>query len=298
MALSFSDAKKIAITDYLSSLGFQPDKIRGNDYWYRSPLRDERDPSFKVNTRLNVWYDHGLGIGGTILELGTRIHQCDIREFADMLSHGNYDLNSAIQRKALPAPESKLEITSLKDLNNHHLIDYLNDRMINSEVAMKYCKEVAFTIGAKHYKAIGFENNSGGFELRNSWFKGSSSPKDISYINNGADKLCTVEGFIDFLSLQQFPDKSISQLINNSDFLILNSLSFLSRSLPIMQAHRENIFFLDNDTAGKRAKEVIAQSGLRFTDASKYYSSSKDVNEHLVKSARQSKRYVRKGLGL
>jgi hypothetical protein len=65
-----------------------------------------------------------------------------------------------------------------------------------------------------------------------------------------------------------------------------------------MQAHSENILFLDNDTAGERAKEVIAQSGLRFTDASKYYPGSKDVNEHLVNSERQNKRYVRKGLGL
>jgi hypothetical protein len=32
MALSYSDAKQIAIQDCLSRLGFEPDKIRGNNY--------------------------------------------------------------------------------------------------------------------------------------------------------------------------------------------------------------------------------------------------------------------------
>jgi DNA primase len=59
MALSFSQAKQIPITEYLSGIGFEPAKISGNDYWYLSPFRHERSSSFKVNTKLNVWYDHG-----------------------------------------------------------------------------------------------------------------------------------------------------------------------------------------------------------------------------------------------
>jgi hypothetical protein len=54
MALTFSDAKKIPITDYLLGLGVEPAKIRGNDYWYHSPFRHDQDPSFNVNTKLNV----------------------------------------------------------------------------------------------------------------------------------------------------------------------------------------------------------------------------------------------------
>jgi len=30
-------------------------------YWYLSPLREEKEASFKVNRKKNVWYDHGIG---------------------------------------------------------------------------------------------------------------------------------------------------------------------------------------------------------------------------------------------
>ncbi len=48
---------------------------------------------------------------------------------------------------------------------------------------------------------MGFKNNFGGFELRNKYFKGSSSPKEITLIsNNSPDRLNVFEGFMDFLS--------------------------------------------------------------------------------------------------
>jgi hypothetical protein len=93
MLSGFSDAKQIAIQDYLSRLGFEPDKIRGNNYWYRSPLRNERDASFKVNTRFNVWYDHGSGEGGNILDLGVKLYQCTVAEFLERLSIGDLPVN-------------------------------------------------------------------------------------------------------------------------------------------------------------------------------------------------------------
>ena len=40
--------------DYLLTLGYSPAKIRQDDYWYCSPLRDEKTASFKVNRKANV----------------------------------------------------------------------------------------------------------------------------------------------------------------------------------------------------------------------------------------------------
>jgi DNA primase len=54
------EVKNTDIVDYLSSLGFKPKKITRNDYWYLSPFRDERSPSFKVNRDINRWYDFGV----------------------------------------------------------------------------------------------------------------------------------------------------------------------------------------------------------------------------------------------
>lgn len=51
MALSFSSAKNITIVQYLPSLGSELDRVRGNNYWYHSPSRLDKDPSFKVDIK-------------------------------------------------------------------------------------------------------------------------------------------------------------------------------------------------------------------------------------------------------
>jgi len=58
--MSCEDARQIDFVDYLASLGYHPQKSRGADYWYLSPLREEKTPSFKVNRQKNLWYDHGV----------------------------------------------------------------------------------------------------------------------------------------------------------------------------------------------------------------------------------------------
>ena len=64
--MNIQEVKNIRIADYLQSLGYTPEKQQGNSLWYKSPLREEKDASFKVNTELNRWYDFGLGKGGNI----------------------------------------------------------------------------------------------------------------------------------------------------------------------------------------------------------------------------------------
>lgn len=58
--------KQIRIEDYLHTLGHAPVRRQGVNLWYRSPLREEKVASFKVNTGLNCWYDFGLGKGGNV----------------------------------------------------------------------------------------------------------------------------------------------------------------------------------------------------------------------------------------
>ncbi len=58
-----AEANQIDLVDYLQKCGHQAIKIRNNDYWYLSPFREEKTPSFKVNRKLNIWYDHGYRKG-------------------------------------------------------------------------------------------------------------------------------------------------------------------------------------------------------------------------------------------
>src|SRR5690606_8158722 len=91
--LNCNEAKLIPINEYLAKLDIRPVYSKGNDLWYLSPLRDERHPSFKVNTKLNAWYDHGTGEGGTIIDLGIRLHKCSIAEFLQLLKTDQPDLS-------------------------------------------------------------------------------------------------------------------------------------------------------------------------------------------------------------
>lgn len=289
--LSFTEAKQIPITEYLSRLGFEPAYARGNDSWYYSPFREERTPSFKVNTKLNVWFDHGTGDGGTILDLGAKLHQCSLSEFLEKLSNENlHSLSLHRQPPKIHLPENKLEVLSVRELTNPHLIHYLNTRSIDLATARTYCKEVEFRIGERVYSAIGFPNQQGAFELRNQWFKGSSSPKDISFIDNNEKNVALLEGFIDFLSIAKIDTHEVKELVAKSDFLILNSLRLLNRTIPILKDHKEVNLFLDNDSPGQEAKKNLSEKGIRFNDASILYREYKDVNEYLtaIKKVKQS----------
>lgn len=79
-------ARQADIVEHLEKLGHQPQKIRNNDYWYKSPLREEKEASFKVNRKLNLYYDHGTGRGGSIIDFGTQYHKCSIPQFLQKLS--------------------------------------------------------------------------------------------------------------------------------------------------------------------------------------------------------------------
>ena len=85
----------------------------------------------------------------------------------------------------------------------------------------------------KTYSAIGFRNNEGGFELRNPWFKGSSSPKAITSFEKGAEELVVFEGFFDFLSHQTIHQNKHFFI---PDFLVLNSTSFFEKSRAVYGA--------------------------------------------------------------
>ena len=47
--MDIQTAKQIRIADFLHSLGYSPVKQQGINLWYKSPLREEAEASFKVN---------------------------------------------------------------------------------------------------------------------------------------------------------------------------------------------------------------------------------------------------------
>ena len=72
-----NDLKNIGIRQFLAWRGILPKYERNGYGMYLSPLREEHTPSFKVDYVQNLWYDFGLGEGGTLLTLVMRLERCD-----------------------------------------------------------------------------------------------------------------------------------------------------------------------------------------------------------------------------
>ena len=77
--MNTNEAKRIRIEEYLHSLGYNPVRRQGGNLWYKSPFRDEQEPSFKVNMERNLWYDFGAGRGGNIIALARELYASDSR---------------------------------------------------------------------------------------------------------------------------------------------------------------------------------------------------------------------------
>ncbi|MGV3504718.1 MAG: toprim domain-containing protein [Adhaeribacter sp.] len=293
----------IPIIAFLGKLGIQPTHKKGNDWWYISPIRDpEQAPSFKVDTDLNRWYDHGTGEGGKLFDLALRLYKTNtlqetIQRITDLFSFSKATtskpviLGKLLEKINQPLvnevdPNStKVRILDVQPLGqNGYLINYLNQRGIRLKNAKPYCREVSFSIENKKYQAIGFENNSGGFELRNPWFKGSSSPKDFTFLDQGAKSICLLEGFMDFLSLLELRP----QLHQKTNFMVLNSVALSTKSLHVLERHTAVFLFLDQDQAGRTTTEKLLNSGINGIDASHFYKDHKDVNELLMARQKQS----------
>lgn len=69
--MNISEAKQIRIVDFLAQLGHRAQYVKSGQYWYLSPFRREETPSFKVNDRLNEWYDFGAPPAATSWNWGS-----------------------------------------------------------------------------------------------------------------------------------------------------------------------------------------------------------------------------------
>jgi len=272
--MTCEQAKQIDLVDYLASIGYHPSRIKKQDYWYRSPLREERTPSFKVNRQQNIWYDHGLGKGGNFIDFATMYHECSVKVLLEKLS-GNFSFHPQSVKPVQPV-EPLIKILSERNIVSVALLRYLRQRRIAEPIAMKYCKEIHFSLYDKQYAAIGFRNNEGGFELRNPWFKGSSAPKAITSFENEAKDLIDFEGFFNFLSFQTIHQHT---QVSATNFLVLNSAAFFEKSRAFMDQHEHIRLFLDRDTTGMKCTTQALSWSKKYTDESNLYKGYKDLNE-------------------
>ncbi len=278
------EIKSIPLASFLSRLGHKPTARKGTRLWYKSPLRQEHTPSFKVETALNCWYDFGLGRGGNIIDLAAEMYQStDLRYLMRCIADScpvpsvQTVASSYPQRHSAPSME-RFEIVPLE---HRALVAYLQERGIPAHIARAKCKEAHYSVNGRFYFAVAFENISGGRELRNRYFKGCRGRKDISYLpwaRDGPSTECAVfEGFIDYLSALTLG------IISGADAIILNSVVNVNKAVPSLRNYTVINCYLDNDNAGQTAlAELTAIYGSIVIDRSTLYAEFNDLNDFLV----------------
>lgn len=291
--MTIEQAKQLDMVDYLSGQGFEPAKVSGNSYWYHSPLHEEKTPSFKVNRKMNRWYDFADGKGGNLVDFGILLHRCSVSDFLQKL--GSPVITSKpqpiVQQSTQDTEDNAISILSAHSISSYPLQKYLHTRRINPAIADKYLKEVRYQIGDKTYYAFGFKNDAGGYELRNASFKGSSSPKDSTFIDNGAKDIAVFEGFFNFLSYKNMYYNQQEPLCN---YMVLNSTSFFEKNLPRMQEHQRVHLFLDNDKTGQKCtQKALDLDNQKFQDERKLYKDYDDLNDWLMHIGQSHKHQIR-----
>lgn len=278
-SIDWENIRSISILKILENLGFYPTKLTKNAAWFLSPLRSEKEASFTVSLHKNLWYDFGIGEGGSVIELVMALKTCSKYEAVKFLREDTIssDFSSPIRQLPQQEEEEKIKIVKVGSFKAIPLIKYIESRNIPVEIARAYCKEVWYSFKGKEYFAIGLENHLGGWELRNMFYKNSSSPKSYSIIKRGSDQVIVTEGIFDFLSLVVHDP----ELAASSDCLILNSISFIKDIHLVLPSYSNVQLYLDNDSAGRKAANELLSQYSSAIDRSGFYSNFTDLNDWL-----------------
>ena len=276
--LTCERARSICIVETLAKLGHFPCRTTEKEAWFLSPLRSETQASFKVSLKLNRWYDFGIGEGGNVIDLVCKVSNCSVAKALQFLSDDLPVFKIQISEPDNCERDSCNKVIAVRPITKSHLKKYLISRGISLQVARTYCKEICYESKGSIYYAIGLQNNEGGWELRNLYFKTSTSPKTYTYLKRHKDILMVCEGMFDLLSIAEL----YPQELKESDAICLNSISFLQKVTTYFQKYRAVDLYLDNDLPGKKNTPELLKYYSNINDQSYRYKNYKDLNEKLA----------------
>ena len=279
-------------TDLVSTLkllGYEPLRKSGGELFYLSMLRDnDSSPSFCVNEKSGLWYDHGMGKGGSVIEFALSYWAHlpfkdainELLKISGQLPGELVNRPQQVKQTSLLMREPSYIIREVKPLGtNNSISDYLKSRGI-FEVAQDYLKELYYSIKLqdntrREVFAAAWQNELDGWEVRNMNFKGCLDKKAMSFIAGNDSKINLFEGMMDFLSWKKlFPS-------DPSSSLILNTLSFLTPAMERAKIYPAVEVFFDHDKAGRKATAEVLASMPHAIDSSAIYAGYNDLNEKL-----------------
>ena len=306
ITMKIEELKRIPIWELLFHLGIEPVSKRGGgaQLMYHSPLRPDRNASFSVSTRKNIWMDFGTSQGGNVIDLAIALKgYCTFSEAVTWLEEqarwfhkdilyedfSRYD-DAHMSRLSGHSGISNMRV---EELTSPRLLEYLESRGIPAAIGQRYCKEAHYTVRDREYYGVVFLNILGGMEIRSRSFKGCHGVKAPSVVSVEKTKrtscCCVFEGFMDFLSYMVLEEKGVPDIVQSFpyDCIILNSTSIIQRAIPFIGVYHIAYCYLDNDFAGKQALDTLdlLMPG-RIFEMSTRFSPYNDLNDYLMQQPR------------
>lgn len=266
------------IVDYLTSKGINPVGEKAGELLYYSPLKNERTPSFYVNPTKNRFNDFSTGAKGDVFRLVMEIENLSFKDSLDFLNaqpkQPTFSFSGYTQTS-----KSKVQLLNVIPITKEILKQYIAMRGIDLDLARKYVSEVHYSTNGRNWYALGFKNDSGGYEIRNALDFKTKTINDISTIKTDSNRLSLFEGFFDFLSALQYYklDKP------NTETIVLNSISNIDKVSKLTTLYSHTSAFLDNDKAGYEAFNKLDGFNNPVTNYSKtLFPDHKDFNSFLL----------------
>ena len=279
--MNTTQAREILIEKVLQNLGCEPTKSNENESWYLSPFRIEKTASFKLNRKINRWFDHGEQKGGNVIDLVIEKFGFNVNEALSYLK--KFDTFFSFQKQICETVTKELKSTNQVEriipVKHVALVQYLKSRQIHNSKNIEQLKEIHYTLNDKNYFALGFQNKSQGWEIRSKYAKICLGKKDISLIHNGSKTLRIYEGFFDYLSFIQIRG---NLKMEESDYLILNSVALLVKHISVLSDYDFIELYLDNDTIGDKYTSLVIGKFKNAKDFRVLFDGFKDLNECLV----------------
>ena len=270
--------KRVGVEDYLRSKGIEPKRSSSKGFWYCSPMRDDKKPSFVVkkgNQCKSLWNDLATGESGNVIDLCMLLEGCDAKTAINLLSSIK-GLSSNINSFPLSSSSSEIAVLGYYPLNNSKNIDYLKGRDLCPRIASKYVYQVQISLKDRRVWCMGWRTVNG-WELVNITKNGSrklSTAKGPTIINPNHKRVVVFEAMFDFIAYLTHKQTTPT----SCTVVVLNGSGQVNR---VDWSKFDTVYYMgDNDTAGDAAMLEIKQK-TELLDKREMFSPCKDYNEHL-----------------
>ena len=272
---------KYTCLDYLG----KPVQKVANGYLYRCPYRDDEKPSLSVTLNGKGWHDLRTDEHGNLIDL---VMKClNTTSLADVCAAFSVDCVKSFSFPSPKDPDGRKEKVKsfvkweIVPLQSRGLYGYLYKRGIDPRIAKQFLQEChySFKPHPSYLYALAYQNDKGGYELRNAG-KLSNSPKWITtHLNRENAPVVVFEGFMDMLSFATL----CGEVRHN--YIVLNSIVNVDTAIEAIRISR-NLFgsillALDNDDGGTEATTKMLAAFPDAQDIRERFAPHKDINDYL-----------------